>query len=180
MIKAFKEIGFREIARFGISVPLFGIFSILGYPPLRILFLRLLGSKIGHNVVIHKIKFINFYRGTLSNLKIGDNSFIGDDCLFDLADKIILGQQVTMAERVIILTHTNVGYKDHPLQKYFPSIQKPVVFQDGCFIGVNVTILPGVTIGRESFVAAGSVVTGEIPAKILVGGAPAKMIREIK
>lgn len=178
-MKIIKEIGFKKTIKFIFQIPLLAIFNILGYPPFRIWFLKLFGSKIGRNAVIHKINFFNLYRGKFSFLTIGGNSFIGDDCLLDLADQIIIGRHVTLAERVTVLTHTNVGWKDHPLQKYFPAFQKPVVFQDGCFIGTNTTILPGVTIGEQSFVAAGSVVAKDVPDKTLVGGVPAKIIKEI-
>ena len=86
---------------------------------------------------------------------------------------------MTLAERVTILTHTNVGYKDHPLQKYFPSIAKPVFLDYGSFVGANVTILPGVTIGKCAFVATGSVVTEDVSEYSLVAGVPARVIRKV-
>ena len=178
-MKALKELGFKKLFRFFWIVPLMGFFNILGYPNLRILFLRIFGCQIGKNVDIHIIKLFNLYAGKFSNLSIGHNSFIGDDCLFDLANKIKLGEHVTLAERVTILTHTNVGYKDHPLQKYFPRIDAPVEFKDGCFIGANATILPGVIIGEKSFVAAGSVVTKTVEPGFVVAGVPAKIIKKI-
>ena len=85
---------------------------------------------------------------------------------------------MTLAERVVILTHTNVGYHDHPLQPHFPATAAPVALGRGCFVGASVTILPGVTIGPESFVAAGSVVTADVPPRTLVAGVPARPVRE--
>ena len=127
----------------------------------------------------HNVNFFNYYRTGFKGIKIGNNCFIGDESLIDLADQILIYGSVTIAERVTILTHTNVGYRDHPLQKYFPPTAQPVTLEYGAFIGASVTILPGVTVGKCAFVAAGSVVTKDVPAYSLVGGVPAKLIRRI-
>jgi tetrahydrodipicolinate N-acetyltransferase len=55
-----------------------------------------------------------------------------------------------------------------------------VAIEAGCFLGANVTVLAGVTIGSESFVAAGSVVTEDVPPRTLVAGVPARVIRTIE
>lgn len=178
-MKALREIGILKALRFGISVPLLGIFSILGFPQLRSLFLRLMGSSIGASCVIHGMRFFNVYRTGFRGLTLGREVFVGDDCLFDLAERITIENQVTLAERVVVLTHMNVGYTDHPLQKDFPAFARPVTIKTGSFIGANVTILAGVTIGPRAFVAAGSVITKDVPADTLVGGVPAKVIRQI-
>jgi maltose O-acetyltransferase len=60
------------------------------------------------------------------------------------------------------------------------SMPKPVKIEDDVWIGGNATIVPGVTIGEEAVVAAGSVVTKDVPPKTLVGGNPAKVIKEIE
>lgn len=179
-MKAFKELGFKKLFKFALLVPLMEFFDILGYPNLRVIFLKIFGSQIGRNVVIHKIKLFNLYAGKFSYLSVGDNAFIGNDCLLDMANRIKLGNHVTLAERVTVLTHTNVGYKDHPLQKHFPRLTSPVEFKNGCFVGANSTILPGVVIREQSFVAAGSVVNKSVPPRTLVAGVPAKIIRSIK
>ena len=90
-----------------------------------------------------------------------------------------LEAQVTLAERVLVLTHTNVGYADHPLQARFPASAAPVVIERGSFVGANATLLPGVRIGAGSFVAAGSVVTEDVPKATLVAGVPARVVRPI-
>ena len=92
----------------------------------------------------------------------------------------MIDENVTIAERVTILTHLNVGYEGHPLQKYFPSKSLPTFLAEGCFIGTNSTILCGVNIGKFSFVAAGSLVNKDVPDKTLVGGVPAKVIKSIE
>jgi len=178
-MKALLEIGIKKAFKFGFVTILMIFYKIMIFPQLRAFYLRMLGAKIGKNVIIHNVIFFNYYRKGFKGIKIGNNCFIGDDSLIDLADEIMISDSVTIAERVTILTHTNVGYREHPLQKYFPSNAKPVILEYGSFIGANVTILPGVKIGKCAFVAAGSVVTEDVPAYTLVGGVPARVIRTI-
>ena len=82
-----------------------------------------------------------------AGLAIGDECFVGDECLLDLAEAITLGRQVTLAERVLVLTHMNVGYADHPLQATSRRWPGPCAIEEGAFLGANVTVLAGVTIG---------------------------------
>jgi len=178
-MKASKELGYRKMWRFFWLVPLMGFFNILGYPPCRKWFLSLCGAKVGRDVVLGKIKLINLYAGKFANLKIGDHSFIGDECLFDVVNPITLGNNVTLSERVTVLTHMNVGYQDHPLQKFYPRKDMPVEFKNGCFVGACSTILPGVTVGENALVAAGSVVTKSVAPNTMVAGVPAKEIKKI-
>jgi acetyltransferase-like isoleucine patch superfamily enzyme len=129
--------------------------------------------------VLHDVRFFNLYRRGLAGLDIGEECFIGDECLLDLAESVRLERQVTLAERVLVLTHTNVGYRDHPLQAHFPAMAAPVVIEQGSFVGASVTLLPGVRVGARSFVAAGSVVTADVPPGTLAAGVPARAVRTI-
>ena len=178
-MKALKEIGIKKGLCFLGEVIVKFLFNLLFFPQLRFFYLKLLGSKIGKDTIIHQIKMINLYRTGLNGLKIGSSCFLSDEVLLDLADSIVLEDHVTLAVRAMILTHTNVGYKDHPLQKRFPSFSKPVRIKKGCFIGANVVILPGVTIGENCFVAAGTVVVKNIPSNTVSAGVPAKVIKKL-
>jgi maltose O-acetyltransferase len=177
--KALREVGFRRAARFGLLTLAMAPYPCLLVPPLRSAWLRMLGARVGKGSVIHDVRFFNLYRRGFPGLELGAECFLGDECLLDLAEGIRLGPQVTLAERVLILTHTNVGFADHPLQRFFPAMAAPVAIQRGAFVGASVTILPGVTIGEESFVAAGSVVTADVPARQLVAGVPARPLRSL-
>jgi len=179
-MKALKEIGLKRGFKFLFSLIVKFFLELTIFPPCRILLLKFLGAQIGKDTLIYKVSLFNLYRTGLRGLKIGPSCFLADEVMLDLADEIVLENQVTLAVRAMILTHTNVGYKDHPLQKYFPSFTKPVRLERGCFIGAGAIILPGVTVGEKSFVAAGSVVTKDVPPSTLVAGVPAKKIRKIQ
>jgi maltose O-acetyltransferase len=178
-VKALGEIGWGRAARFGFFTLAMVPYRLALFPQLRTPWLRLLGARIGRRSVLHDVRFFNLYRRGLAGLEIGDECFVGDECLLDLAEGVTLEPQVTLAERVLILTHTNVGYRDHPLQVTFPATAAPVVVETGAFLGANVTVLPGVRIGAGSFVAAGSVVTADVPPRTLVAGVPAHAVRTI-
>jgi maltose O-acetyltransferase len=178
-VKALREIGLARAFRFGFSTLSMIPYRLLLFPQLRAPFLRLLGARIGRGTLFHDVRFFNLYRRGLSGLDVGADCFLGDECLLDLAEEIHLEDQVTLAERVIVLTHTNVGYADHPLQRHFPASAHPVRIRAGCFIGAHVTVLPGVSIGPRAFVAAGSVVTKDVAADTLVAGVPARPVRKI-
>jgi acetyltransferase-like isoleucine patch superfamily enzyme len=179
-LKALREIGLRKALRFAAGTVLLVLFRLMIVPPLRIAFLRLVGAQIGKNAIVHAVMFFNVYRKGFPALRVGNNCFIGDEALLDLADEIVLEESVTLAERVTILTHVNVGFEDHPLQRYFPAYSKRVVLERGCFVGTNVTILPGVTVGECAFVAAGAVVREDVPAYHVVGGVPAQTLHVLQ
>src|SRR4029077_11493155 len=128
------------------------------------LVLRALGAQLGPHAVVMDVRFTNLDRGGVKHLRAGRDVFIGDEVMLDMAGPIVLGDQVTLAERVSVLTHINVGYADHPLQRDFPSAVLAVAIGDGCYVGAGAILLPGVTIGARSAIGAGAVVTGDVEA----------------
>jgi acetyltransferase-like isoleucine patch superfamily enzyme len=178
-LKALGEIGLGRAVRFGFFTLAMVPYRLALFPQLRSLWLRLLGARIGAGAILHDVRFFNLYRRGLGGLSVGRDCFLGDECLIDLAEAVVLEDQVTLAERVLVLTHTNVGYQDHPLQRHFPPMAAAVVVEAGSFLGAGVILLPGVRVGRGSFVAAGSVVTEDVPPATLVGGVPARALRTL-
>jgi maltose O-acetyltransferase len=178
-VKALSEIGWTKAFRFGFFTLALLPYRAALFPQLRAPWLRLLGARIGRRTVLHDVRFFNLYRRGLAGLEVGNECFLGDECLLDLAEAIVLEDQVTLAERVLVLTHMNVGYADHPLQAGFPPVAAPVRLGRGSFVGANVTLLAGVTVGAGAFVAAGSVVTEDVPPATLVGGVPARVLRRL-
>lgn len=177
-MKALREVGAGRIARYGWTVVLLGILRVMCLPPLRAAFLRLCGARVGPNTVLQRFTLMNADRGGFRALQIGADCFVGDEVLIDLAAPVVLEDQVTLAARAAILTHLNVGYRDHPLQARFPAQTAGVTIRQGSFVGANATVLAGTTVGPEAFVAAGSVVNRDVERGAVVGGVPARALEK--
>jgi acetyltransferase-like isoleucine patch superfamily enzyme len=175
-MKAVREVGIGRILRFLWVSCLLGILRWMWLPPLRALFLRACGATIGPQTVVQSIALVNVDRGGFRALRIGANCFIGTDVLFDLAAPIAIEDHVTIAARAMILTHLNVGYRDHPLQSRFPSHTGGVTIRRGSFVGAGATVLAGVSIGPEAFVAAASLVNRDVRQEETVGGVPVRTL----
>ncbi|SDN14750.1 sugar O-acetyltransferase [Actinomyces ruminicola] len=90
---------------------------------------------------------------------------------------VTIGNRVMFGPRVMI---TTAGHPIHPdLRDHGRQFSAPVVIEDDVWIGGNVTILPGVTIGRGSVIAAGAVVNANVPPMVVAGGVPARVLRQI-
>jgi len=146
--------------------------------------LSLQGIQLGNRVTIGKYAIIrpsNIYGGRIGEgLTIGDNSNIGPYNYIGCSGKITIGNNVMLAPRVSIYAENHVF--DHPeiLIRDQGVEKKEVIIEDDCWIAANSIILAGVTIGRGSVVAAGSVVTENVPPYSVVAGVPAKWIKSRK
>ena len=174
---ALKEVGIGKVVRYVFFSLWQYAFGLMFVSPFRVALLRLFGAKVGSNTVIERIRLDNLYRTGIGGITIGKNCYLGDGVTLDTADRITVSDDVTLSFDVMVLTHTNVGYRNHPVQEHIPSVAKPVWFKKGSFVGARAIILPGITIGEGAAVGAGAVVTKNVPAKTLVGGVPAKRIR---
>lgn len=176
MRDALKEVGLKKALKYVFWALIMETYRFMIFPPLRVLFFKLMGAQIeGEVLVLNHVRFINVHRTGFKGLRMEPKSMIGHGALLDLADEIIIKEHAAVSGTV--LTHTNVGYHDHPLQKYVPGFKKPVVFERGCFVSMNSTILPGVTIGECSIVGAGSVVIRDVPPYCTVCGVPARITK---
>lgn len=143
------------------------------HPRLRASALRLLGANAGRNVRIYEARFFNLETG-FRNLTIADDAHVGSDCLLDLAGSLRIGARSTLSPRVVILTHADPGTAHGSrLGKLYPARVSAVSIGDDCWLGANVTVLSGVSIGDMVVVAAGSVVTANVPPRCVVAGNPA-------
>lgn len=141
--------------------------------------LKASGAKIGDGVLLRSPLHLYNAKQRLQNLSIGDQTFIGMDCLLDLAAPLTIGNQVAIAMRVTLLTHVDTYYS--PLREsHYPSATAPLTIEDGAYIGAGATILMGVRIGKNSVVGAGAVVTEDVPPNTVVGGVPAKIIKTLE
>ena len=118
------------------------------------------------------------------NCDNGKNIFIGNNFTGNYNLTILDIREVWIGDNVMIGPNTLITTVGHPLtpmgRRQHLGIAKPVRIGNDVWIGGNVTILPGVTIGNNVVVAAGAVVTKDIPDNALVGGVPAKLIRNIE
>ena len=107
-----------------------------------------------------------------SKVKIGRDTIIMYNVDMMSSGGIIIGDNVMIAAGTKIVTN-NHDYTDHRTL-----LTKPVVLKDNCWLGASCVILPGVTVGENSVVAAGAVVTSDVPPDTVVGGVPAKEIKK--
>lgn len=136
--------------------------------PFRRLIAENLFKKCGKNFIAEAHCIFNLGQ----NLEIGNDVFLNRDVYLDAKGGIEIGDCVALTENVKIFTHTH-SEDDHSVREY-----QKVVIKDFAKIYTGSTILPGVTIGKQALVAAGSLVTKDVPDNCLVAGTPAKIIRE--
>jgi len=137
--------------------------------PLRKWYLRLFGIKLGGGTYIHRgCKFFH-----VGKLRVGKDSTINFGCYLDNRRGITVGNNVGIAHNTKIYT---LGHDLNDPQ--FKTKGKPVTIGDNVFIFSNAMIMPGVTIGEGAIVLAGSVVVKDVLPWMIVGGNPAKPIRE--
>ena len=111
------------------------------------------------------------YFFSIHQIKIGKNTHINRKCFFDAHAGISIGDNVLISPQVNLLT----GEYDISISN-FPGVFRPIKIGDYVWIGVNATILQGITIGEGAVVAAGAVVTKDVEPYTIVGGVPAKKI----
>ena len=107
-------------------------------------------------------------------LTIGNGTYMNRNTLIVCEERVDIGKNCKIAWDVIIMDSDL-----HPLDDNTPIVNKPVHIEDGVWIGCRSIILKGVTIGRGAVIAAGSVVTKNIPPRTVYGGSPAKLIAEL-
>jgi acetyltransferase-like isoleucine patch superfamily enzyme len=112
-----------------------------------------------------------------SNLFIGDNTHIGKNCFFDLADKVLIGKNVVISMGCTFITHLNIHRSS--LENIYSSSTKSIRINDNSYIGASVTVLMGVEIGMESVIAAGSLVKDSFGERTLIAGNPAVFKKQI-
>lgn len=138
----------------------------------RALFSELIGKTVDDSFLL----IPPFYTTGGTDIRIGRNVFINQNCTFydlgglDIADDVMIGPNVS------IITS---GHPIEPSERRAFVTAKPIVIERNVWVAADVTIIGGVAVGENSVVAAGSVVTKDVPPNTLVGGNPAKAIRSV-
>lgn len=121
----------------------------------------------------------------------GNNIFIGSDVVIGMNCTFVDNQQIRIGNRVMIAPNVQIYTASHPVLPqerlienwrenancFFRTFAQPVTVEDNVWIGGGVVILPGVTIGKNSVIGAGSVVTRSVPANCVAAGNPCRVIR---
>ena len=138
----------------------------------RALFGDLIGKKVDDSFLL----IPPFYTANGLDITLGGNVFVNQNCTFydlgglDIADDVMIGPNVS-----IITT----GHPLEPSRRRAAVTARPIAIEKNVWIAAGATIIGGVTVGENSVVAAGSVVTKDVPGNPLVGGNPARVIRPI-
>ena len=139
---------------------------------IRALFSQLIGKKVDESFLL----IPPFYTAGGDEIRIGRHVFVNQNCTFydlgglEIADDVMIGPNVSLITS---------GHPLEPSQRRAATIGKPIVVEKGVWIAAGAIIIGGVTVGAHSVVAAGSVVTKDVPANTMVGGNPARVIRSI-
>ncbi|MGC3026790.1 sugar O-acetyltransferase [Burkholderia sp. DN3021] len=138
----------------------------------RALFSELIGTQVDDGFVL----IPPFHATGGAGMKIGRNVFVNQNCTFYDLGGLEIGDDVMIGPNVSLITSS------HPVE---PSrrrdfvVAKPIAIERNVWVGAGATIIGGVTVGEHSVVAAGAVVTRDVPPNTLVGGNPATVIRSI-
>jgi len=116
------------------------------------------------------------------HINYGKKTTFGRDCFVNFGCTFLALGGITIEDDVFIGPHCVLATEYHPENPAtrHSLLTKPIVVKRNAWLGANVTVLAGVTIGENAIVAAGSVVTKDVPDNMVVAGSPAKVIREIK
>jgi acetyltransferase-like isoleucine patch superfamily enzyme len=138
----------------------------------RELFSQLTGSKVDDTFEL----LPPFYTDYGQNIRVGKEVFINQGCTFMDRGGITIEDNVLIAPKVNLVT---INHPISPAQRR-STVSKQIVIKKGAWIGIAATIMPGVTVGENSIVSAGAVVTKDVPDHTIVAGVPAKIIKTIE
>ncbi len=138
---------------------------------LRASVMRATGMEVGQASVEESVWFGS------SNVSIGDGTYIGPGCFLDSFERITIGNRVSLAPQVSLITSTHeIGPHE---QRAGQLHGKPITIEDGAWLGARCTVLPGVTIAKGCVIAAGAVVTKDTEPDCIYAGVPATLLRRL-
>ena len=140
---------------------------------IRAAFEELIGKPVGEGFIL----IPPFYADHGLNITVGRGVFIGHECMFTGHAPIDVADDVMIANKVNLVTS---GHPVEPDQRRAYLTAAPITIAANVWIATAATILPGVTIGAESVVGAGAVVTRDVAPATLVAGVPARVVRDLR
>jgi acetyltransferase-like isoleucine patch superfamily enzyme len=144
----------------------------------RTALLRALGLQIGRGSRVMGPLHITGPGDARSLLSIGEGTFVSGPLHIDLGAPVRIGSRIRFGHHVVLLTLDHeIGPSEYRCGRL---VAAPITIGDGAWIGSRVTILPGISVGNGAVVAAGAVVSRDVPANALVGGVPAKVLRDLE
>lgn len=162
----------------GVALILEKLLRSVIHPRLRARLLRLFGARIGRNVRIYEVQFVNLASG-FRNLYVEDDVHVGPGCLLDLKGPLRLRRGAVLSPRVTVVTHRDPGSEhDSPLMQLYPPEARGVEVGAHAWIGAGATLLDGTRIGERAVVGAGAVVIRDVADDSVVAGVPARAVGE--
>ena len=134
----------------------------------------LFGDLIGQQVYDSFLLIPPFYTANGLDIRVGRNVFVNQNCTFYDLGGLDIGDDVMIGPNVSLIT---TGHPIEPSQRRAFVVAKPIVIERNVWIAAGATVIGGVTVGENSVIAAGAVVTRDVPPNTLVGGNPARVIR---
>ena len=135
------------------------------------LFSQIIGRPVGEGFCL----FPTFHTDYGRNIQVGRNVFLNSGCRFQDQGGITIGDGAQIGHNVVLAT---LNHDPDPANRS-QVIPGPIVIGRNVWIGSNATVLPGVTIGDNAIVAAGAVVSRDVPANTVVGGVPARVLKRL-
>lgn len=135
----------------------------------RLFLLRLFGAQVAGTVKIRPSAYVSYPW----NLSVGEGTFIGDHVYIDSLTRVAVGAHVSLSNYAYVASGTH----DYKIAS-FDLILRPVTIEDQCWLAIQSTVLPGVTLGKGCVVGARSLVTRDIPENEVWAGTPARFMNK--
>lgn len=146
-------------------------------PRVRSFVFRMLGFRIGRGTLLAGTPIMTGPPQLHRHLEIGRECYLNVGCWLDLAAPVTLADRVSLGHEVMLLTTSHrVGPRGRRAGAVYSA---PVTIGAGAWLGARAVVLPGVTVGPGAIVAAGAIVVRDVSPDTLVGGIPARPLREL-
>lgn len=141
---------------------------------------RYFAPRVDRQIYEHLLMRPHIFGGDENRVRIAPTALVGNALFNIVAGEIKIGEYAFFGHNVCLLTGTHdVRLRGYDRQQNWALDGRGITIEDGVWLGSNVTVIGPVTIGKDSVVAAGAVVTKDIPSAVLAAGVPAKIVRKL-